>query len=77
MKLNAYQTFIYNKLNEINSDLFLSSTTINNIKNEIENEIKNVDENKLNKILAKFNEISSKNNIEKIINEIKNEFSSN
>ena len=76
LKLNAYETFIYNKLNEINSDLFFSSNSIKNIKNEIENEIKNLDENKLNKILTKFNEISSKNNIEKIINEIKNEFSS-
>jgi hypothetical protein len=80
LKLNAYQTFIYNKLNEINSDLFFSSNTIKNIKNEIENEIKNlknIDENKLNKILLKFTEISSTNNIERIINDIKNDFSSN
>ena len=86
LKLNAYQTHIYNKLNEIKSETFLNSSTINNINKEIEEEIKllknnleNNDEIKstenLNKILTKFIDISSSNNIENIINDIKNKFS--
>ena len=85
IKLNAYQTYINNKLNEITSDSFLDSTKLNNIKKEIEEEVKNnllenlknynvnkVKEN-FNNIISKFSELSS--NIENIRNNIKNRFS--
>ena len=86
IKLNAYQTYINDNLNEITTDSFLSSTTISNLKVEIENEvailINNIKDNKINdfktnfkNILSKFTEISSSSNIENIINNIKNRFS--
>ena len=85
IKLNAYQTYINNKLNEITSDSFLASTKLNNIKKEIEEEVKNsllenLKNNKVNDVKENFNNIISKfselsSNIENIIENIKNRFS--
>ena len=86
IKLNAYQTFINNKLNEITSDLFLDSTKLNNIKKEIEEEVKRINENLMNdnvtklkenfnNIISKFSQLSSSSNIENIRDNIKNRFS--
>ena len=85
IKLNAYKNNINNKLNEITTDLFLSSTTINNAKKKIEDEVEllknnilnggNNYQNNFNNILSKFTEFSSESNINKIIKDIKNQFS--
>ena len=84
IKLNAYQNNINNKLNEITTDLFLSSTTINNAKKKIEDEVELLKnniinlgnyQNNFNNILSEFIEFSSESNINKIIIDIKNQFS--
>ena len=85
IKLDAYQIYINNKLNEITSNSFLDSTKLNNIKTEIEKEVnnsllKNLEEEKENQVKENFNNIISKfselsSNIENIRDNIKNRFS--
>ena len=88
LKINGYQEYIFNKINEISADNFLSSTLLNSLSTDIKNEINyllnNLKNNKVQNyknnyenIISIFENLLSASKINEFINEINSKFNSN
>ena len=86
LRINGYEQYIFNKINAISSDIFLSSENLNSLKSTIKNEVNSLLNNLKNNgqykdnydnILSKFENLLSNDKIKEYINAIKNKVGSN
>ena len=87
LRIKGYQQYIFNKINVISADNFLSSTNLNSLQSTIQNEVNSLLNNLKNNnvqyknnyenILSKFENLLSTSQINDYINAIKNKVGSN